>query len=166
LFLEMKKNLKKIYQNKSDEEIQTIIDTLIDETILDKLYFTNYVKNQKTRSKYINNKDNYGNPLYSIKGYFDYFNTNENDWLVVNEIDEKSTKFDLDNDKTIIEFRDFPLYSYLELFYTSNDEIRNKIIQNNVGTLNMKIFNEYINLGFAKKEINLSGGRKRRTLKR
>jgi hypothetical protein len=166
LFSEMKKNMKKIFQDKSEDELHTIIDTLLDETILNKLYNTAYIKNQKRKAKFNNDgKDTYGDPLHSIKSYFEYFYTNDDDWLVVNQIDEKSTKFDLDNDKTIIEFRDFPFYSYLELFYTSNDEIRNEIIKNNIGTLTMKIFNDYINSGFAKK-LNLSGGKKRRTLKR
>ena len=63
---------------------------------------------------------------------------------MLHNIDEKSTKFDLSNDIIIIEFRDFPNYCYLNLFLTSNDQIRNEILQNNIGTLNMKIIDDYV----------------------
>jgi len=94
----------------------------------------------------------YGDPLYSISSYFSHFEKNDieeeenKDWLVLNHIDEKSTKFELNNDAIIIEFRDFPTYCYLYLFLTSNDEIRNKIIEAdlNLGSLNLQIVNDYM----------------------
>ena len=50
------------------------------------------------------------------------------------------------NDTIIIEFRDFPSYYFLNLFLSSNDELREKILQNNVGTINMQIINDYMDL--------------------
>jgi hypothetical protein len=104
-----------------------------------------------------------GDPLYSISSYFAHFenpqrdeDTDEGaevdetdetrDWLVSNGVDEKSTKFELRNDTIIIEFRDFPSYSYLNLLISSDDNIREEILKNNVGTLNMKIINDYMKL--------------------
>ena len=106
-----------------------------------------------------------GDPLYSISSYFAHFenpkrdeDTGEEDntvvderdetrdWLVSNGVDEKSTKFELNNDTIIIEFRDFPSYSYLNLLISSDDNIREEILKNNVGTLNMKIINDYMKL--------------------
>jgi hypothetical protein len=49
----------------------------------------------------------------------------------------------LKNDVIIIEFRDFPTYCYTHLFLTGNEQIRNEIIKNNVGVLNLKIINDY-----------------------
>ena len=111
-------------------------------------------------------KEYFGDPLYSISSYFSHFEQRNapvnpyeeagpsgddeedalehRDWLVLHNIDEKSTKFDLSNDIIIIEFRDFPNYCYLNLFLTSNDQIRNEILQNNIGTLNMKIIDDYV----------------------
>jgi hypothetical protein len=68
------------------------------------------------------------------------------DWLVLHNVDEKSTKFELNNDTIIIEFRDFPSYCYLNLFISSDDNIRGEILKNSVGTLNMKIINDYMTL--------------------
>jgi len=86
----------------------------------------------------------FGDPLFSIKSYFEYFDKNNADWLEANSIDEKSTKFDLKNDVVIIEFRDFPLYTYLELFSMADDNIKNEIIKNIVGVFNMRILNHFI----------------------
>lgn len=148
LYLEILKNIAIIFGNDVDSHM--ILTKILDENILIKIYDTTYIKNARLKLKYGTNKNDnetdYGNPLHSIINYFNYFKQNNDDWLVVNEIDEKSTKFDLSNNKTIIEFRDFPFYSYLELFYTSNDSIRNEIIKNNVGTLTLKIFNDYMKI--------------------
>jgi len=65
---------------------------------------------------------------------------------VTNNVDEKSTKFELKNDTIIIEFRDFPAYSYLKILISSDDNLRKDILQNNIGTLNMKIINYYMKL--------------------
>ena len=153
-----------------NDEIVKIIHNLMDDKILSKLmYEFQYPKLERNKiiQNLINNKNNpekyeeikkqyYGDPLYLISSYFDHFEkpnleegedeTDESamrDWLVFNNIDEKSTKFELNNDTIIIEFRDFPSYCYLHLFMTSDEKIRQEILQNNIGTLNMKIIDDY-----------------------
>lgn len=160
LFLEIKNQIKTIFAsefNGKDEnyvtnEINKIILKLFNENELNKLYDTSYIKNQKIKLNLLINKNDKlkekydGNPLYSIISYINYFDTNNSDWLVDNDIDEKSTKFDLVNDTIIIEFRDYPLYSYMNIFFNSNDVIRTELIKNNVGTLNMGIVKQYMAL--------------------
>jgi hypothetical protein len=51
--------------------------------------------------------ENYGNPLYSVKSYFKYLETNEEDWLKDAEYDKFSTKFSLTGDEILIENRWF-----------------------------------------------------------
>ena len=68
------------------------------------------------------------------------------DWLVANNIDEKSTKFPLENNTIIIEFRDFPSYLFLYFFMNSNDSIREQMLKNNIGTLNIKTVKDIIGL--------------------
>jgi hypothetical protein len=88
--------------------------------------------------------------LCFISSYFDHFEKDdveedeERDWLVANHIDEKSTKFELRDDTVIIEFRDFPEYCYLYLFVNSDENLQHQISQNNMGTLNLKIIEEYM----------------------
>ncbi len=160
LFLEIKKMIRLLFSssfNGKDEafinnEIIKIIKTLFDEKILAAIYSTNYIKNHKKRLELSLKNDNnlkeknYGNPLYSISTYIDYLNSSNTDWLVDNNIDEKSTKFDLVNDTIIVEFRDFPMHSYMELFLKGNDNIREQLIQNNVGTLSIKLLKDYMAL--------------------
>jgi hypothetical protein len=149
LFLELKKLIKNAF-NTDDTNASTIINQLLDDKILNSMYDSPDIKNKKTKlnievkndpdlqSKY------YGDPLFSIKSYFDYFDKFNADWLEANSIDEKSTKFDLKNDVIIIEFRDFPLYTYLELFSMADDKIKNEIIKNDVGVFNMRILNYFV----------------------
>jgi hypothetical protein len=111
-------------------------------------------------------EEHLGDPVLSISSYFAHFEQPQKqeqeeeeeeeqeeeqeevienrDWLVLNNIDEKSTKFELNNDTIIIEFRDFPNFCYLNLFITSNEELRKEILKNNIGTLNMKIVDDYM----------------------
>jgi hypothetical protein len=149
LFLELKKVIKNAF-NTDDTNASTIINQILDDKILNIMYDSPAIKNKKTKlnievkndadlqSKY------YGDPLFSIKSYFEYFDKFNADWLEANGVDEKSTKFDLKNDVIIIEFRDFPLYTYLELFSLGNDEIKNEIIKNDVGVFNMRILNHFV----------------------
>jgi hypothetical protein len=86
----------------------------------------------------------------TINSDFDHFEKDdieegeERDWLVANHIDEKSTKFELRDDTVIIEFRDFPSYSYLYLFVNSDAALQHQIAKNNMGTLDMRILQEYM----------------------
>jgi hypothetical protein len=153
LFLEIKKIINNaFFANSSDTtNASTIINQLLDEKILnEEMYDSTYIKNEKMKlNEELKNDINlqskyYGDPLFSIKSYFDYFDKFNDDWLVTNNIDVKSTKFDLENDIIIIEFRDFPLYCYLELFLMADDNVKNEILQNSIGTFNMKILNYFI----------------------
>lgn len=149
LFLEIKKQLGKILNK--DEDIKQFLSILLNNEVLDKmLYDTPLIKN-KRRNLLLSLKTNkdlsnnyFGNPVKSIDNYFDYLYTNNEDWLVANNIDEKSTKFDLSDNTIIIEFRDFPFYMYSYLYMNGDDSIKNDIIQNNIGTLNIKILKDYM----------------------
>jgi hypothetical protein len=142
LYLEIKRCLQLIFftgndNNLENDEIIEIIQNILEptehnNTIINLIYWANVKeKRDKLRGSLSHNKDDFGNPLYSIQKYFMHFETpatntdydmDENpdgrDWLVSNNIDEKSTKFDLKNDVLIVEFRDFPSYCYLHLFIT------------------------------------------------
>ena len=170
IFSHQFKNKDEKYIN---DKIVEIISNIIKPTSKDKeihnlIYNFPYVKEQKKelyrliRENKEKSETHFGNPLYSVSSYFSHFENEENeeneenlnnennetrDWLVLNNVDEKSTKFELNNDTIIIEFRDFPSYCYLNLLINSNDtEIKKEILKNNVGTLNMKIVNDYMKL--------------------
>jgi hypothetical protein len=165
----MKKLLREIFLNQFAHKDETFINEQIihimqniinDDVILKLIYTSRFIRKQKNaivneirKSKQHDELMNkyFGNPLYSISSYFSHFEKNDvdeetKDWLVLNRIDEKSTKFELNADTIIIEFRDFPTYCYLHLFLTSNDEIRKNMIDFNLnpGSLNLQIVNDYI----------------------
>lgn len=144
LFLE----LKKLINDGANASI--IIQQLLDDKILNNMYVSPTIRNQKTKLNIdVKNDPNlqskyYGDPLFSIKSYFEYFDKFNADWLEANSIDEKSTKFDLKNDVVIIEFRDFPLYTYMELFSMADDKIKNEILKNPLRVLNMRLLKHFI----------------------
>ena len=169
LYLEIKKIIRRVFSSKFEgkdetyinEEIVQIINNIVRPIDKEKEVFilmynfkdTRNIKRKlyelfKTKSAEI--EQHFGNPLYSISSYFQHFETSspedemeQRDWLVSNNIDEKSTKFELRDDTIIIEFRDFPSYSYLHLLIHGDDDIREEILQNNVGTLTMKTVNRF-----------------------
>jgi len=154
LFLELKNLINNVFfvnkTNSDGENASTIIQQLLDDKILNRMYDTPVIKNKRSKLNIdVKNDVNlqskyYGDPLFSIKSYFDYFDKFNDDWLVTNNIDEKSTKFDLKNNVIIIEFRTFPLYTYLEFFSMADDKVKNEILQNKVGSLNMRVLNHFI----------------------
>jgi hypothetical protein len=152
LFLELKKLINKAFFANSTDNMNAliIINQLLDDKILNRMYDTPVIKNKRSKLNIdVKNDPNlqskyYGDPLFSIKSYFEYFDKFGADWLEANSVDEKSTKFDLKNDVVIIEFRDFPFYTYLELFSMADDNVKNEIIKNDVGVLNMRILNHFI----------------------
>ena len=173
LYLEIKKIIRHIFSSQfkdKDEKyinnkIIEIIDNIIkpigkEKSVHNLMYNFQYVKDRKKelykliRENQENSETHSGDPLYSISSYFSHFenphkdeNDENRDWLVAHNVDEKSTKFELNNDTIIIEFRDFPSYSYLNLIVSSNNnKLIKEILKNNVGTFNMKIINEYMNL--------------------
>jgi hypothetical protein len=86
-----------------------------------------------------------GNPRYSIHGYFDYLLENDKDWFIEKNIDSGSTKFDLTDNYIIVEFRDFPSYLKLEMFFTGNDEIRDELLDSGLAIM-IKTFKKYMAL--------------------
>uniref|UniRef100_A0A6C0B216 Uncharacterized protein n=1 Tax=viral metagenome TaxID=1070528 RepID=A0A6C0B216_9ZZZZ len=50
---------------------------------------------------------NFGNPLYSMKSYFEYMERKEEDWLKAKKLDVFSTTFELKNDEILLENRSF-----------------------------------------------------------
>jgi len=149
LFLELKKLINNAFVNNNNGiNASTIIQQLLDDNILNNMYISCTSQKSELNEK-LNNDPNlqseyYGDPLFSIKSYFDYFDKFNADWLEANSIDEKSTKFDLKNDVVIIEFRDFPLYTYLELFSMADDNVKNEILKNHLRVLNMRVLNHFI----------------------
>jgi hypothetical protein len=151
LFLQLKNLINNAFVNKNNGiNASIIIQQLLDDKILNNMYVYPTIRNQKTKLNIeVKNDKNlqskyYGDPLFSIKSYFDYFDKFNADWLEANSIDEKSTKFDLKNDVVIIEFRDFPLYTYLELFSMADDNVKNEILKNHLRVLNMRVLNNFI----------------------
>jgi hypothetical protein len=151
LFLQLKNLINNYFVNKDNGiNASIIIQQLLDDKILNNMYLSPTIRNQKTKLNIeVKNDPNlqskyYGDPLFSIKSYFDYFDKFNADWLEANSIDEKSTKFDLKNDVVIIEFRDFPLYTYLELFSMADDNVKNEILKNHLRVLNMRVLNHFI----------------------
>jgi hypothetical protein len=157
LYLEIKRILKEIFSLEDETEIVQIIYDIVrpidqDKKINNMMYNFPYVKTKKTESG-SSSSDHFGDPLYSIADYFSYFEkeledvineVERHDWLVENSVDEKSTKFELNNDTIIIEFRDFPSYCFLHLFMESDDLLRTELLKNNIGTLNMKFMDAFI----------------------
>ena len=171
LYLEIKKIIRKIFASKFEGKDETYINDKIiriihnivkplvkEKEVYNLLYKFKYIRDKKRELHKLiqenpEEKDEYfGDPLYSVLNYFAYFEKQDEDeeetkdWLVTNNIDEKSTKFELKNDTIIIEFRDFPAYSYLNLLISSDDNLRKNILQNNIGTLNMKIISDFMKL--------------------
>jgi len=76
-------------------------------------YKDDYVKGKYKYGKDFYIKDlpetdeNYGNPLYSVKSYFKYLESNEEDWLKDAEYDKFSTSYSLTGDEVLIENRWF-----------------------------------------------------------
>jgi len=171
LYLEIKKLIQEVFSVKFKDKDKKYINDKIVEIIQNLVYIigsereTNnliykykYVRETKREllKELQDHPDKkalyFGNPLSSISGYFLHFekegveNDDNRDWLVLNNIDEKSTKFELKDDTIIIEFRGFPRYCYLYLFINSDDRTRHELLENNIGTLNMKIVNDFMKL--------------------
>lgn len=136
LFQEVEKYLRAVFsQNfagKSEEfineKIKSILQKLFNERLLNKYIYVR-PSLQTLHQQLSKNKDenDFGRPEYSIMSYFEYFLTNKSDWLVDNNIDTKSTKFDLNNNDIIVEYRDFPQYLFMEIYFTGSQEIKNDL---------------------------------------
>jgi hypothetical protein len=73
--------------------------------------------------------ENYGNPLYSVKSYFKYLESNEEDWLKDAKHDRYSTSFSLEGDEVLIEFRWFRYAISLYLRNTIDSKINSDFLK-------------------------------------
>ena len=136
----------------SEQEVEKVIVCLLDYNILNELYKTEYIKEKRINDNIESQiatiqktkNENYGDPFYSIKFYFDYLNSEKEDWFIVSGVDEGSTKFELNNDDIIVEFRGFPEYLYTEIFFTSDDIIKKQLIKEQIGLFAIGTLNQYM----------------------
>lgn len=73
--------------------------------------------------------ENYGNPLYSVKSYFKYLESNEEDWLKHAKYDRFSTSFSLTGDEVLIEYRWFRYAISLYLRNTVDSKINSDFLK-------------------------------------
>jgi len=72
----------------------------------------------------------YGDPLYSLATYFEFFEepgqeySNTSDWFEYRGVDYLSTKLDLVNNVVIVEYRDFPYQCFLNTYMNGNARVR------------------------------------------
>ena len=157
LYLEIKKLLHQIFVGKSEREILKIIEKLvvpIDKNKNFRVLFIYEFMDEKVREKYMATdyrsakQRNIGDPLYSFTEYFLHFEKDvdeeERDWLVVNNVDVKSTKYPLESETVIIEFRDFPMFCYTQLLIEGSEKMGEELLRLNIGVFSMKIINEFI----------------------
>jgi len=157
LYEEAEKYLRKFFSanftGKKEEyiiqQIRNILFKLLDPKIINN-YF--YIKTEirDLHEELLQNQDdknNFGRPELSIFSYFDYFLTKKRDWLTDNDVDTKSTKFNLDNNDVIIEFRDFPKFLIIELYLTGTQEIKNNLdfnLEESSLSIPISIFKKYM----------------------
>ena len=137
LYKEAEKYLRRIFSSnfagKNEEyitqKIRSILSQMLDSNVInDYFYITDEIRNlHEELIKTRDNKNNFGRPEYTIMSYFDYFLTKKRDWLYDNHVDIKSTKFDLENNDVIVEFRDFPKFIFMELYLTGSQDIKNNL---------------------------------------
>lgn len=173
LYKEMKKIVANIFneklaqktEEKQDQIIQKIIKRLVSYDISALLYVS--PKIIEYRNNIIEDEDNSnsGDPAHSLSGYFEYFETseideyddeNKHDWLVENNIDVKSSKFDLENDTVIIENRTFPRMLMAELFLSGDETIRKYLSKRDIlDGIPIKVLDRYF-AGKKKKEKRIA----------
>ena len=157
-YLEIKKLLGRIFPDKSSTEIIKIIEKLV--APLDKnknlrLLFVDEFMNEQTKETYMNfsarhsrNSKTICDPLYSLSKYFANFegvgSEEKRDWLVTNNIDDKSAKYPLYDDTVIVEFRDFPTFLYMQILIDGSDQLCDELLSIPNGVISMKIVNEFI----------------------
>jgi hypothetical protein len=104
-------------------DIKEIQDLLFDETICNEFFESqemaeddfdedgNYKYGDPLKNHLKKGEPNYGDPMYSLSSYFDYFETHtedeSDDWFIEAKLDIFSTTFDLNDDKILLENRYF-----------------------------------------------------------
>jgi hypothetical protein len=131
--------IKEIFEEEYELDGVTEAQTLFENTEVLAPFFANELRNGAKskiyKSDYVDGKykygddfykidlpesnENYGNPLYSVKSYFKYLETKNEDWLKDAKYDTYSTSFSLDGDEILIENRWFR--------YMISSYLRNKV---------------------------------------
>jgi hypothetical protein len=75
-----------------------------------------------------NHQQNFGNPLYSMKSYFEHMEQKDEDWLKAKKFDVFSTTFDLTNDEILLENRSFRFAIEIYLRNKTNINISKDVI--------------------------------------
>jgi hypothetical protein len=156
IYLRIKQLLQNIF---NEENVDKYIDELIDDSLLETVFYKNAIAIEKRKN--IQDAEDVGNPLYSINSYFKMFEFEnededeekyklESDYLYLNNIDEKSTKFPLEDDRIIVEYRSTAEYLTYELYLTAKTDEQKTAINNlTIGVLNMNVI-----LPFLKNDAN------------
>jgi len=104
------------YLGTSNEDSANIIqDLVIQESILNRFLVTNQKNVRKNAFRPTNildkNNQNYGNPYFSLKSYFQFFedpkDDSTKDWLYYGNIDIFSSTMKIQNDIVLVELRSF-----------------------------------------------------------
>lgn len=150
IYLRIKQLLQNIFK---EDNVDKYIDELIDDSLLETIFYKNRtaIKNRKN----VQDEEDVGNPLYSINSYFKMFEfenedgekyTLESDYLYLNNIDEKSTKFPLEDDRIIVEYRSTAEYLTYELYLRAETfEQKTEINDLAIGVLNMNVILPFLN---------------------
>jgi hypothetical protein len=140
-FLTSSNELKELYEPHSDQEAERYLEENFDED-------GEFKFNENAHKDELDILDkNYGNPLYSIKSYFDYLQNKNEDWLKVKKYDIYSTTFDLTEDFVLLENRLFRFSLELYLRNATNITVTkdaisvhdmHKIVSTLYGTKNIR----------------------------
>jgi hypothetical protein len=150
------------------EETQEIKDLFFDESICDALFEAsemnekdydddgNFKYGDPTHTHLVKDDPHYGDPMYSVSSYFDYFETadedEESDWFIVAKIDIFSTTFDLTDDKILLENR----YFANEFILFAKNVLSPKYKGNSISLNDMaKMVNKYYEPSKIQKMINI-----------
>jgi hypothetical protein len=137
-------------------DVKEIQDILFDEKICNDFFETHemaeddfdedgtYKYGDPLKTHLKKGEQNYGNPMYSLSSYFDYFETatdeESDDWFIQANLDVYSTTFDLTDDKILLENR----YFSQEFILFAKNELSTKYKGNWMTFGNMiKMVNKY-----------------------
>jgi hypothetical protein len=165
LYERVKELATQVYGIKTPQEIK---DLFFDESICDTLFDTsemnendydddgNFKYGDTTHTHLVKDDPHYGDPMYSVSSYFDYFETadddEENDWFIAAKIDIFSTTFDLTDDKILLENR----YFANEFILFAKNTLSSKYKGNSFSLNDMiKMVNKYYEPSKMQKMINV-----------
>jgi len=135
------------------QDVEVVQSLFYDSVILEKLYERNvdedyeeddydedgnYKYDFDAYEKELDSSDpNFGNPLFSVSSYFQYFEKKEMDWFKSSGVDIFSTNFDLKADEVLLENRYFAaeMILYLQNTVDTSLSLTNKDTKNKILTL-------------------------------